>query len=304
MTQRLLFRMFTYRMNRCSFLYFLFLSFVYHSSLLYSYSYEYMSDGCFTSIHVLTIDPAEHAIIPAKASGKEVARETVMTLAKRHNALAAINGGFWKSDGKPAGVLKIYSCWYGTPVKPRGAIGWTQNGQRVIIDRILTNYALSDCDDPSHIEVIPLSLPLHTTPEEWKEMEHIVGGTPVLIRDGNVIEDFTPEQTLESFLLNKHPRTAVGIKENGHWIFVVIDGRFQGFFGGMTMKELAELMLQLGCMEALNLDGGGSSIMVMEGSVISEPCGKLQDAGKNVEAVSDAILVLPLVEGFNEYSGS
>lgn len=52
-------------------------------------------------------------------------------------------------------------------------------------------------------------------------------------------------------------------------------------------------MLNLGCIEALNLDGGGSSTMVVEGIVINDPCGELKEDGKQVEAVSDAILIFP-----------
>jgi len=61
----------------------------------------------------------------------------------------------------------------------------------------------------------------------------------------------------------------------------------------MTIKELAELMLDLGSIEALNLDGGGSSTMVVNGIVINDPCGELREDGKQVEAVSDAILIFP-----------
>lgn len=250
-------------------------------------SYEQFSDGSFLSIHVLTVNPKEHVIVPVKAD----ARETVRNLAARHGAVAALNGGFWKPDGSPAGALKINHQWLGTPFKPRGAIGWSLLKDKVLIDRILTNYSLQDCPSESRITVIPISSPPHTTPEEWEEVEHIVGGTPVLICKGCLIEDFSPEQTLESFLFNKHPRTAVGIKENGEWVFVVVDGRFQGIYGGMTMKELAQFMLDLGCKEALNLDGGGSSTMVIQGAVVNEPCGKKEEEGKRTEAVSDAILI-------------
>ena len=254
-------------------------------------SHESFSNGYFTSIHVLIVDPKEHAIIPVKASGDSIERETVITLSKRYGAVAAVNGGFWKINGSPAGILKINHHWYGTPVKRRGAIGWSLNGQKVLIDRMLTNFQLKDCPSGGKIEVIQPSIPTHTTPEEWKELEHIVGGTPVLVRNGNVMGDYSSEQTLESFLVNKNPRTAVGIKDTGEWVFVVVDGRYYGFLGGMTIKELAELMLELGCIEALNLDGGGSSTMVVEGMVINEPCGKIQEDGKQVEAVSDAILI-------------
>ncbi len=253
--------------------------------------YENLTYKYFTPVHVLTVDPKEDVIVPVRASGDEVARETVTVLAKRYGANAAVNGGFFSElTGKPSGILKISHHWYGTPVKPRGAIGWSFGGQRVLIDRVLTNCQLKDCPDNDAIEVIPASNPPYTTSEEWKELEHIVGGTPVLIKNGNVIEDFSPEKTIVSFLINRHPRTAVGIKENGEWVFVVVDGRIYGFLG-MTMKELAALMLELDCVEALNLDGGGSSTMVIEGSVINESCGEILEAGKFVEAVSDAILI-------------
>ncbi|MCX6990044.1 MAG: phosphodiester glycosidase family protein [Chlamydiae bacterium] len=58
-------------------------------------------------------------------------------------------------------------------------------------------------------------------------------------------------------------------------MFAVVDSGFTGLFGGMTIKELAYLMLDLGCTEALNLDGGGSSTMLVEGSVMNEPHGKI-----------------------------
>ncbi len=254
-------------------------------------SYDYISDGYFTSIHILTVDPKEHVIMPAKASGDDVARETVTALANSYGAVAAVNGGFWKLSGEPAGILKINHHWYGTPTKPRGAIGWSSNRQQVLIDKLLTNHRLHDTEDDSEIEVIPVSTPPYTTSEEWEELEHIVGGTPVLVNNGNIVEDFTSEQTFESFLVNRHPRTAVGIKKNGEWVFVVVDGHFDKLFDGMTVKELAELMLELGCVEALNLDGGGSSTMVLEGTVINEPGGKIQEDDKYVEAVSDAILI-------------
>lgn len=257
----------------------------------YGLSYKHIPNGYFTSIHILTVNPNEHLIIPVKASESELGRETVTNLAKSHGALAAVNGGFWELNGKPAGALKINHQWIGTPIKPRGAIGWSTANQKVLIDRVLTNYSLEKCPAEDLIEVIPVSIPPYTTSDEWNEVEHIVGGTPVLIRNGTIIEDFTPEQTRKSFLINRYPRTAVGIKENGDWIFVVVDSRFLGCFGGMTMKKLAEFMCNLGCVEALNLDGGESSTMVIENKVINEPYGKINENGKYVEAVSDAILI-------------
>jgi exopolysaccharide biosynthesis protein len=71
----------------------------------------------------------------------------------------------------------------------------------------------------------------------------------------------------------------------------VVDCGFTGLFAGMTIKDLAYLMVNLGCTKALNLDGGGSSTMLIEGSVVNQPHGKILEDGKYVEAVSDAILI-------------
>ena len=62
----------------------------------------------------------------------------------------------------------------------------------------------------------------------------------------------------------RHPRTAVGIAANGkRVILVVVDGRRAGYSDGMTLRELAGLMMSLGARDALNLDGGGSTTMAV-----------------------------------------
>lgn len=252
----------------------------------FAIAYKKLQNGWFSSVHVLTVDPKEYIMFPVKASGEEIARETVASLAKKHQACAAVNGGFWKLNGDPAGILKINHQWFGFSDKPRGAIGWSMGGQSVIMDRVLASRN-ENCELTTDKQIA----------EEWQELEHIVGGTPLLIKNGALIEDYSPEQTLKSFIANRHPRTAVGVKANGEWVFVVVDGKFLGFLGGMSIKKLAQFMLNLGCVHALNLDGGGSSTMVLEGRVVNRPSGKLRERGKRVEAVSDAILIAPRVGG-------
>jgi exopolysaccharide biosynthesis protein len=257
------------------------------SSQAIAFSYEYVTDGCYTSIHILIVDPKTERIQPVKAVG----RETVLALALRYGASAAINGGFWKLDGTPAGILKIDNHWHGTPTKPRGAIGWSNSSGEVLFDRVLTSCDLTVCPDEAEIEVVPISDLSYAVSEGWNCVEHIVGGAPLLIRAGNLVEDYSSEQILESFYLKRHPRTAVGVREDGNWVIVVVDGRMEGCFGGATMKELTELMLKLKCVAALNLDGGGSSTLVVEGSVINMSCGTFLENGGQVEAVSDALLI-------------
>lgn len=127
----------------------------------------------------------------------------------------------------------------------------------------------------------------------WESLDYIVGGTPLLVHHQIKLTDFKPEQTIPTFLTGRHARSAVGLLPNGHWIFVVVDKTT--LFDGMTMDELATLMHTLGCVEALNLDGGGSSTMVVDNSVKNSPRGD-EDEGKGeatVRRVSDAIVILP-----------
>lgn len=249
-------------------------------------TYKVLPGGCFTSIYILVVDPRGYSILPVKASKEQHGRETVLALAQHYDAIAAINGGFWKADGTPAGILKIDHFFYGTSSKLRGAIGWSLGGNEVSIDRVYTKRS------DSKIEVLTGSQSFLNSYENWNHFEHIVGGAPVLIKDGKMVEDYAPEKILASFLNKSHARTAVGIKKTGEWVFVVVDGRFF-LLGGMKIKELAELMLKLGCVEALNLDGGGSSTMVLNGRTVNAPCGKRRESNKRIESVSDAILILP-----------
>jgi hypothetical protein len=85
-----------------------------------------------------------------------------------------------------------------------------------------------------------------------------IGGFPMLVRDGQT--DITGN--LSPYLRLRHPRTAVCYSSTSVF-FAVVDGRQPGLSVGMTLEELAELMLSLGCEEAMNTDGGGSSVMAI-----------------------------------------
>jgi hypothetical protein len=146
---------------------------------------------------------------------------------------------------------------------------------------------------------MPLAVSMQVTPllgvtssDEWESLDYIVGGTPLLLHNGIKIVDLESEQTIPTFLSNRHARTAVGILSTGNWIFVVVDKT--GFFDGMTIYELADLMKGLGCIDALNLDGGGSSTIVFEGAIKNTPHGDEDEGqGQNtVRRVSDAIVIL------------
>jgi large repetitive protein len=101
-----------------------------------------------------------------------------------------------------------------------------------------------------------------------------VGGLPIMVRKGIVQlfpgarhEDFVPGPGDPN---TRHPRTGIGT-DGQHGVVVVVDGRAPGRSVGMTIPELGGVMLALGCTEALNLDGGGSSAVWARGEVLNRP---------------------------------
>jgi hypothetical protein len=105
---------------------------------------------------------------------------------------------------------------------------------------------------------------------DWSKARFAVGGGPRLIRNGRVSIEYIEESFDSNFALKRHPRTAIGIADNGDVVIVVIDGRSR-FSTGATLNELAWIMRGLGCVEALNLDGGGSSTLYVGGAILNRP---------------------------------
>ncbi|MDF1558872.1 MAG: phosphodiester glycosidase family protein [Bacteroidales bacterium] len=102
------------------------------------------------------------------------------------------------------------------------------------------------------------------------------------IVSGPLLIDDSFDMPLDSINFNtvRHPRTMVGITGSGHLLFVVVDGRQPGYADGMSLFELRALARSLGCSDALNLDGGGSTTLVVAGEgsngVVNRPSGKVQ----------------------------
>ncbi|HRE30086.1 MAG TPA: phosphodiester glycosidase family protein [Anaerolineales bacterium] len=76
-----------------------------------------------------------------------------------------------------------------------------------------------------------------------------------------------------------HPRTGIGIIDANHFVFVVVDGREQGYSRGVTLEEFAQIFSSLGATEAYNIDGGGSSTMYFNGRVVNNPLGENKERG-------------------------
>ena len=110
----------------------------------------------------------------------------------------------------------------------------------------------------------------YSVDKPWNSIMHAVCGGPRLLDEGNIRINGEEEKFSSSIITGRHPRTAIGITFDGHIIMLVADGRTQKN-AGMTLKELASYMQKLGVRNAINLDGGGSSTMVIKNKVVNIP---------------------------------
>ncbi|MCX7791012.1 MAG: phosphodiester glycosidase family protein [Chloroflexaceae bacterium] len=133
-----------------------------------------------------------------------------------------------------------------------------------------------------------------TTDPPLEHYEHAISGGPIILRDGRFVqdclcalrdcretrqpraalqcEDFSTDWKLKHYLDVRMPRTAVGYdRARQTLILVVVDGYQRGYSRGMTQEELADLLREFGADTAMELDGGGSSTMVIENQVVNRP---------------------------------
>jgi exopolysaccharide biosynthesis protein len=108
-------------------------------------------------------------------------------------------------------------------------------------------------------------------------MQTAIGGGPVLLQNGAVCITNEEEMlfTGKNALNDKHPRTAMGYTADGKLIMLVVEGRNKGVADGATLLQVAEILKSLGCVEALNLDGGGSSCLLINGKETIKPSDKM-----------------------------
>lgn len=101
--------------------------------------------------------------------------------------------------------------------------------------------------------------------EKWKA-DVAVGGGPVILQNGEIAITNNQEKMFAGkAITDMHPRTLIGYTAEDELIIMVIQGRSPGIAEGATLVQEAQLMKDLGCVEALNLDGGGSSCMLING---------------------------------------
>jgi len=101
---------------------------------------------------------------------------------------------------------------------------------------------------------------------------------PMLLDGGQVMREFNSNVT------PPNPRSAIGYYEPGHYCFVLVDGRQEGYSIGLTLRQMSQLFFDLGCQVAYNLDGGQSAVMTLMGTIVNQPY-------RDGRAVSDIIYI-------------
>ncbi|HSC27412.1 MAG TPA: phosphodiester glycosidase family protein [Vicinamibacterales bacterium] len=326
------------------------------------------------AVQVLRLDPDRIHLRSALAQDEVMGTETVAEIAARHQAIAAVNAGFFLPNGDPAGVLKVDGELVSDTARPRGAVAVrsdvrrrtrlifdvvtagvrvrfsTAEGEKsmnvagidtvrhrgrlmlftpkyhehtdtaargvelildgsplTVRDRRLdagsspippSGYVLSygGLDLPEELRAVEIGdevrIERHfatrhgTSPRLWAEADHVIGGAGLLMNDGRAIDEWEVEDLRPGFTTERHPRTLIGADRAGDIWLLTVDGRNPQISLGMTFAELQRLAVRLKLTDALNLDGGGSTTMVVRDTVVNHP----SDSG-GPRKVSDALLV-------------
>ena len=323
-------------------------------------------------MHMLRLDLKKVRLKFVRAMDEAVGLETTSSLAARHGALAAINGGFFRTTGVYRGESTGVFLWDGNLISEtyndRAAVGLIDRAgeQNVLLGHMnITGEILSGRDShkiagvnrpverdelvlftpkfhsttltsPTCVEVIvqktgrvksisdmkgssripkdgyvisasgsardwikqrlrvgrSLTISWHWRSIEpgqielWRSSTNILGGGPQIIRDGKISITNEQEKFAPAFVTDRHPRTAIAKLNSGQVLLVTVDGRQPGVSVGMSLTELSNLLLEFGAVEAINLDGGGSTTMVIGGKVVNKPSDQTGE-----RPISDAILI-------------
>lgn len=254
-----------------------------------------MTDG--HEIHLLTFSPTAFQIILAKPIDHQ--RQTVSSMVKTHGAYAGINSGYFAinpdQSARAAGALKIEGAWLNLPILKRGVIGWQKTDQHPYFERLTIKPTEKN-------KVLPIFDDSLSNQTRWQQFDYVVGGIPLLIKNQQALTDFRQEKMISSFVEERHARTAVCLKQNGLWLWLVASHtkavdrpQVKKIIEGLTLQELTNILLQQGCVDAINLDGGGSSTLVIENKIINQPAGDFNPLSQSYQerAVYDVMLLLP-----------
>lgn len=177
--------------------------------------------------------------------GKNI-KSSIYDMSSEHNAVWSINGDFYGNS--ESGVVIRNGVKYRDNLNDADVCV-------LFTDGTMKTYSPSEFDSDTVI-----------AEGAWQAWNF---GPSLLDGSGNVLSSFNTT----TYLNSNNPRSAIGYVEAGHYIFVTVDGRNEGYSRGVNLSELAAIMADEGCQMAYNLDGGKSAMMYYDGSIINQPDG-------------------------------
>jgi len=184
--------------------------------------------------------------------------ETTSAIAQDHNAVFAINGDYY--GFRDTGIVIRNGVVYRDEGARQG-LAFYKDGTVKVYDETTTTAEQLIADGV------------------WNTLSF----GPSLLDNGEIasgIEDVEVDTNFGNHSIQgEQPRTAVGVIDQNHLVFVVVDGRSPGYSAGVTMTGLAQIMKDLGATTAYNIDGGGSSTMYFNGSLVNNPLGENKERG-------------------------
>lgn len=199
---------------------------------------------------MLVIDPSYFRISPIASYNGPTELRTLSSIYGDNKVQAAINAGFFGilkgGKGFPVGALRVDGRNFTLPHDMRGCMAWNDD------DEVMFSVA-SATEEANY----------------WPEMNNVIQAGPIMIDDGAIAGY---EENFSNGLISaRHPRSAVGLNAQGSWVFMAVDGRNGMHSSGATISELTEIMMGQGMMYALNLDGGGSTEIMIDGKIYNIP---------------------------------
>lgn len=240
--------------------------------LIWKSSHTVLKDTISQNINILMINLHRRNISLSYNPKKNI---IVSKQAKASGAIAAVNAGFFNiRDGGSVAYIKTG----GLVVDTDTARKWTRNSNlngSVLIDK------------NGHVSIDRVKM--NSWYDSHQEFQDVLVTGPLLIKGRDEMQ--LPATPL---VMNKHPRTAIGKRGKHKIVLLTLDGRTSEA-RGMTLAELADLLLSFHCKDAVNLDGGGSTTMWISGKpfngIVNMPCDNKKFDHEGEREVSDILVI-------------